>query len=151
MNISDSGVTVSSVLQRGADLDEAKEFMKGGFYTNALQCTALRLGELSNAQGNIVDQELGKQISCLDEVLYVFSRTSSIPFSDMLLRSGSSKLFRDAKTNELIAVNMSCIWRVDQGYETFPVNLTDWYNASFDVAMEEGDSDHDIATLARDT
>ena len=82
---------------------------------------------------------------------YVFCRTSSIPFSDMLLRSGSSKLFRDAKTNELIAVNMSCIWRVDQGYETFPVNLTDWYNASFDVAMEEGDSDHDIATLARDT
>ena len=79
MNISDSGVTVSSVLQRGADLDEAKEFMKGGFYTNALQCTALRLGELSNAQGNIVDQELGKQISCLDEVLYVFCRTSSIP------------------------------------------------------------------------
>merc|ERR1712037_385590 len=73
------GVTVTSVLHC-ADFDEAKEFMKGGFYTTALQCKALKLGELSNEEGHIVDQEL-----------------------EMLLRSGSSKLFRDAKTNELIA------------------------------------------------
>ena len=58
---SGSGLTVSSV--RGADLDEAKEFMKGGFYATALQCKALRLGELSKAEGKIVDQELGKQIT----------------------------------------------------------------------------------------
>ena len=45
---------------------------------------------------------------------------------------------------------MSCLWRVDKHYETFPVDLLDWYNASFDVAMEEGNSDHGIATLARD-
>ena len=63
INVSDSGVTVSPVLHRGADLDEAKEFMKGGFYATALQCKALRLGELSKAEGKIVDQELGKQIT----------------------------------------------------------------------------------------
>lgn len=68
----------------------------------------------------------------------------------MLLRSGSSKQFRVAKTNELIAVSLSCFWRVDECYEAFSVNLIDWYNASFDVAMEEGDSDHEVATLARD-
>ena len=68
----------------------------------------------------------------------------------MLLQSGSSKLFRDAKTAEIIAVNMSCLWRVDKQYETFPVDLLDWYNASYDVAMEESNSDHGIATLARD-
>ena len=52
-----SGVEVSSV--RNADLQEAKEFMKSGFYTTALQCKALRLDELENAEGNIIDQELG--------------------------------------------------------------------------------------------
>ena len=64
MKVPNSGVTVTSVL-RGADLDEVKEFMKGGFYTTALQCKALRLGELSNEEGHIVDQEIGKQITCL--------------------------------------------------------------------------------------
>ena len=68
----------------------------------------------------------------------------------MLLRSGSSKQFRDMKTNELIAVNLSCFWRVDRGYDAFPVRAADWYNVSFDIAMEEGDSDQDIATLVRD-
>ena len=48
---------VSSV--RNADLQEAKEFMKNGFYATALQCKALRLDELENAEGNIIDQELG--------------------------------------------------------------------------------------------
>ena len=138
-----------------ADFDEAKEFMKGGFYTTALQCKALKLGELSNEEGHIVDQELGKHITCLcaNDNAYTYSTElciSSLQISEMLLRAGSSKLFRDAKTNELIAVNLSCFWRVDQGYETFPVNLIDWYNVSFDVAMEEGDSDHDVATFARD-
>ena len=52
-----SGVKVSSV--RNADLQEAKEFMKSGFYATALQCKALRLDELENAEGNIIDQELG--------------------------------------------------------------------------------------------
>ena len=70
--------------------------------------------------------------------------------SDMLLRSGSSKQYRDMKTNELFAVNLSCFWRVDRGYDAFPVRAADWYNVSFDIAMEEGGSDQDIATLARD-
>ena len=70
--------------------------------------------------------------------------------SDILLGSGSSMQFRDAKTSELIAVNLNCLWRVDKDYDTFDVNLIDWYNASFDVAMEEGDSDYEIATIARD-
>ena len=70
--------------------------------------------------------------------------------SDMLLRSGSSKQFRDMKTNELIAVNLSCFLRVDRGYDTFPIRALDWYNVSFDIAMEEGASDQNIATLVRD-
>ena len=54
---SHTGVKVSSVRQ--ADFHEAKEFMKSGFYATALQCKALRLDELENAEGNIIDQELG--------------------------------------------------------------------------------------------
>ena len=54
------------------------------------------------------------------------------------------------KTNELIAVNLSCFWRVDRGYDTFPIRALDWYNVSFDIAMEEGGSDWNIATLVRD-
>ena len=53
-----TGVTVSNVLH-GTDLDEAKEFMRSGFYKTALQCKSLRLGELCVGKGQIVDQELG--------------------------------------------------------------------------------------------
>jgi hypothetical protein len=67
----------------------------------------------------------------------------------MLLRSGASKLIQHPETSDLMSVSIFCMWKIDRDYDAFLVEALDWYNASFDVAMEEAGTDKEMATLAR--
>jgi len=99
----------------GAVMEEARKFMIGTFYKEAVVPLALNLTADNDEMRSMLKKE-----------------------TDMYLNSGMSCTIRKSDTKELIGCTFFTTWKRDDDYEVVEdASLASWHNTAAEIAMEE--------------